>query len=192
MRKIDEAKRDSITKAVFQITYDEGITNLSISKIARKVGVSKATMYVYYDDKTDMLSKIFLDVKRLMDEGLDEKLAGNISFKRRVKLALEHFADNFVKYPYEANFMRAILANPALVHEGVIEQSQQMIKPLYDLFTEGVENNYWVTDDMEILVSIMFAPIQQITESYFQQGKVVSQEKLVELIDILINNDVVE
>lgn len=193
MRKIDESKKQAITKAVFQITYDEGITNLSIAKIARKVGVSKATMYVYYTDKTDMLSKIFLEVKQLMDAGLNELISDHtVSFKQRAHNALSHFADSFVKYPYEANFMRAILANPGLVNEGVIEQSQKMVQTLYDLFTEGVEKNYWITDDIEILVAIIFSPIQDFTENYFRQGQQVPQAKLTALINILISNNVVE
>lgn len=192
MRKIDETKRDAIVKAVFQITFDESITNLSIAKIAKKVGVSKATMYVYYDDKTDMLSKIFLNVKQLMDDGLDKKLSVDATFKQRVRLAVEHFANKFIEYPYEANFMWSILANPKLVNDGVVEKSQQMVKSLYDLFAEGVENDYWITNDMEILVSIMFSPIKQITETYFRKEQSVPQDKMKELIDILIKTDVVE
>lgn len=192
MRKIDEAKRAAITKAVFQITYDEGITNLSIAKIARQVGVSKATMYVYYDDKTDMLSKIFLEVKTLIDEGLTQKLQADVSFKQRVRKTLEHFAGRFIEYPYETNFMRAIMANPDLVDPQVIEQSQKMIKPLYDLFDEGVRHKYWITDDIEILVAIIFSPIEQLTETYFQKNQPVPQSKLTELIEILISTNVVD
>lgn len=191
MRKIDETKRAAITKAVFQITYDEGITNLSIAKIARKVGVSKATMYVYYADKTDMLSKIFLEVKGLMDEGLDQLLAKDLPFDQRVKSALIHFADKFVAYPYEANFMRAITDNPSLVKAGVIEQSMLMVQSLMDLFDEGVTNGYWVTDDLEILVALIFSPIQDLTETYFKKGQSVPKQKLTQMIDILISSNVV-
>jgi len=192
MRKIDEAKKQAITKAVFQITYDEGITNLSIAKIARQVGVSKATMYVYYADKTDMLSKIFLEVKQLMDSGLDEKLNNSLPFKQRVYNAVSHFAEAFVKYPYEANFMHTILDNPALVNDGVIEQSQKMVQSLYDLFNEGVENGYWITNDMEILIAILFSPVVEFIESNFKMGQSVPKDRLTELIDILIRTNVVE
>lgn len=192
MRKIDETKKTAITKAVFQITYDEGITNLSIAKIARKVGVSKATMYVYYEDKTDMLSKIFLEVKSLMDEGLDQLLMMKLPFAQRVKSALVHFADKFVEYPYEANFMRAIMDNPSLVMPGVIEQSMLMVQPLMDLFNEGVKDDHWVTDDLEILISLLFSPIENLTETYFKKGQTVPKQKLTQMIDILISNNVVE
>ncbi|MFC6175612.1 TetR/AcrR family transcriptional regulator [Companilactobacillus huachuanensis] len=192
MRKIDEAKKQAITKAVFQITYDEGITNLSIAKIARQVGISKATMYVYYVDKTDMLSKIFLEVKQLMDTGLDEKMKSSLPFNQRAYNAVSHFAEGFVEYPYEANFMRAIMSNPALVNDGVIEQSQKLVQSLYDLFAEGVENGHWITNDMEILTAIIFSPVVEFTENYFRMGQPVPKDKLTELIDILISTNVVE
>ena len=133
-----------------------------------------------------------MNVKQLMDDGLDKKLSVDATFKQRVRLAVEHFANKFIEYPYEANFMWAILANPKLVNDGVVEKSQQMVKSLYDLFAEGVENDYWITNDMEILVSIMFSPIKQITETYFRKEQSVPQDKMKELIDILIKTDVVE
>jgi AcrR family transcriptional regulator len=192
MRKINEAKRQSIVQAVYQITYDEGITNLSIAKIAKKVGVSKATMYVYYDDKTDMLGKIFLEVKRLMDDGLLEAIPSDLSFKQRVKNVLTHFANKFIEYPYEANFMRAIQANPDLVDKNVIEQSEKMAKPIDDLLHEGIENHYWISDDPLILTSLAFAPIVQLVENLFKSGQSIPKEKITEMIDIMGDLYVVE
>lgn len=192
MRKINEAKRQAIIEAVYHITYNEGITNLSIAKIAKQVGVSKATMYVYYDNKTDMLGKIFLNVKELMDEGLDSLLSPEFSFEQRVKNVLTHFADKFVKYPYQANFMRAIQANPDLVDPAVIKQSEKMAGSLNLLLDEGKKNHRWVTDDTLILISIVFAPIANYIEKFFKMGQSVPEDKLAELVDILVKSNVVE
>jgi len=74
----------------------------------------------------------------------------------------------------------------------VIEQSQKMVQSLYDLFNEGVENGYWITNDMEILIAILFSPVVEFIESYFKRGQSVPKEKLTELIDILIRTNVVE
>ncbi|EUJ29992.1 TetR/AcrR family transcriptional regulator [Listeria grayi] len=65
MRIKDEAKVTAISQAVFQITKQEGLNNASISKIAKLAGVSPATVYIYYQDKSDMLSKIYLTSKRI-------------------------------------------------------------------------------------------------------------------------------
>ncbi|WP_094092917.1 TetR/AcrR family transcriptional regulator [Paenibacillus physcomitrellae] len=38
-----------------------GFAETSISKIAKKAGVSAATIYIYYENKEDMLSKIYFE-----------------------------------------------------------------------------------------------------------------------------------
>ena len=70
MRKIDEGKKERVKQAVFEITRDEGIAALSFGKIAKCAHVSSGTPYVYYKDKTEMLGKIYLEVKELIDKGL--------------------------------------------------------------------------------------------------------------------------
>lgn len=192
MRKIDETKREQIIKSVFKITYEDGIANLSIGKIGKAVGVSKATIYIYFDNKTDMLGKIYLDVKDLMDDGLVKLLDKNISYRDRVGNVLKHFAQKFIDHPLEANFMRSIQNNPTLVDKEVIEESEKMAEPLYNLVCEGINNHYLITDDTEILVSLLFAPIVNYIEFYIRKEQLVPKEKLEELIKILVDECVVE
>ena len=62
MRKIDVEKRNKVTQAVLQITMEDGLAGLSFDKLAKRAGVSSGTPYVYYRDKTDMLSCIYAQV----------------------------------------------------------------------------------------------------------------------------------
>ncbi|MFD1418632.1 TetR/AcrR family transcriptional regulator [Companilactobacillus keshanensis] len=188
MRKIDEAKRKLVIQAVFEITYDEGITNLSIGKIAKRAGVSKATIYVYFENKTDMLGKIYLEVKRLTDEGLSAKIDSSLPYKKRVRNGVEHFANRFISYPLQANFMRAVQANPSEVEPEILKSSEKLAQPIMDLFNEGVEKGYWITNDQRIVISILFSPIAQLIEYYFKKGQSVPEKQLTEMLDILVNS----
>ena len=62
MRTIDAAKREKVTQTVLQITMEEGLAALSFDKLAKRAGISTGTPYVYYKDKTDMLSCIYRQV----------------------------------------------------------------------------------------------------------------------------------
>ncbi|WP_125588973.1 TetR/AcrR family transcriptional regulator [Companilactobacillus jidongensis] len=192
MRKIDETKRKLVVQAVFEVTYEEGITNLSIGKIAKKAGVSKATIYVYFENKTDMLGKIYLEVKRRTDEGLSEKLRDSDSYKVKVRNVLEHFARHFVAHPLESNFMRSVQSNCNLVDPEVLETSEKMAQPVTDLFEEGVKSNQWVTNNPIILFAILLSPLVQIIEYYFRKGQSVPDNELTELLDILVKNSLVD
>lgn len=59
MRKRDEDKQQRIKNAIVCVTLREGINGASIAKIAQEAEVSPATIYVYYQNKDEMLRKVF-------------------------------------------------------------------------------------------------------------------------------------
>lgn len=192
MRKIDETKRKLVVQAVFDVTCEEGITNLSIGKIAKRAGVSKATVYVYFDNKTDMLGKIYLGIKRRMDDGLFEQINTSDPYQKRLRMTLEHFANFFILYPIESDFMRSIQANPNLVDPEILKASETMAKPVRDLFNEGIEKHLWVSNDPVILFAILLSPLIQIIEYYYNQNQPVPKNTLTELLNILVKNSLVD
>lgn len=74
MRTIDTAKRDKVVQTVLQITMEEGLAALSFDKLAKRAGISSGTPYVYYKDKTDMLSCIYTQVWQGLQEGLQQAI----------------------------------------------------------------------------------------------------------------------
>lgn len=74
MRTIDTAKRDKVIQTVLQITMEEGLAALSFDKLAKRAGISSGTPYVYYKDKTDMLSCIYAQVWQGLQEGLQQAI----------------------------------------------------------------------------------------------------------------------
>ena len=59
MRLKDEDKQRRIKEATVSLILREGIDGTSVSKIAKEAGVSAATIYVYYDNKEEMLAEVF-------------------------------------------------------------------------------------------------------------------------------------
>ena len=61
MRKKDDEKERSIKDAVIKLILQEGFHGASISKIAKLAGVSPATVYIYFDNKENMLQDIYTE-----------------------------------------------------------------------------------------------------------------------------------
>ena len=61
-------------QTVLQITMEEGLAALSFDKLAKRAGISTGTPYVYYKDKTDMLSCIYAQVWLGLQEGLQQAI----------------------------------------------------------------------------------------------------------------------
>jgi len=57
MRLKDEDKISRIYRAAIQVINKDGFQGSSMSKIANEADVSAATIYLYFENKDDMLKK---------------------------------------------------------------------------------------------------------------------------------------
>ncbi len=64
MRVKDESKQHRIKEAMVSLILREGIDGTSVAKIAKEAGVSAATIYVYYENKEQMLAEVFSEYAR--------------------------------------------------------------------------------------------------------------------------------
>ena len=63
MRIKDDEKRKALFEATVKVVNDIGFASSSVSKIAREANVSPATLYVYYENKEDLLVSTYIDIK---------------------------------------------------------------------------------------------------------------------------------
>lgn len=68
MRYRDVNKVEAIFGATIQLINEIGFSDTSISKIAKRASVSAATIYIYHENKEDLLYKTYLKIKGKMSE----------------------------------------------------------------------------------------------------------------------------
>ena len=66
MRVKDEDKVKRIYRAAMQVINREGFQGSSMTRIATEANVSAATIYLYFENKDDMLKKLFIELKTNM------------------------------------------------------------------------------------------------------------------------------
>ena len=59
--EIREERKAQIKKVALEIIYEEGFESTSISKIAKRAGISKGLLYNYYESKEEMIREIIID-----------------------------------------------------------------------------------------------------------------------------------
>ena len=74
MRTRDQAKYDAIIDATIEVTNELGFDGISISKIAKKAKVSPATIYIYFENKEDLFTKLYIDIRSKMSQGALQEL----------------------------------------------------------------------------------------------------------------------
>lgn len=70
--------KDDIRLQALDILSFDGIETLTMSELAKRVGLTKASLYHYYKSKDEILEDIFLKGhKKLMQHGFYQKLSGD-------------------------------------------------------------------------------------------------------------------
>ncbi|MCI1136590.1 TetR/AcrR family transcriptional regulator [Enterococcus gallinarum] len=58
---------------------------MTTAKIAKNAGVSPATIYLYYQDKTDLLSRLYEEVKTNLHDGLEKVINKDSSLDEQIQ-----------------------------------------------------------------------------------------------------------
>lgn len=134
MRKTDINKLNAIKNSVLDLSQSVGLSNMTTAKIAKNAGVSPATMYLHYRDKTDLLSRLYEEVKINLHNGLAEAIDQNQSLETQIKQSITFTIEQYRKFPKQAYFMSTLWSNQELLDEHAVEFGNTMEGPLADLF----------------------------------------------------------
>lgn len=91
MKTIRETKRDAVREAILsagrEIIESEGFSNLSIRKIATRIGYSPAAIYSYYPGKNDLLNALISTKYAEMIKTIDSAKGANPlkTFEAKIK-----------------------------------------------------------------------------------------------------------
>lgn len=160
MKSKDKNKLQMIRSAVFNLTSTNDLVNLSISKIAAAAGISKSTVYVYFKDKEELLSRTYMYVKDLMDEGIAETEAANSDLEARIGAFIRHFVHRYQRYPEEAKFMEAIQSNPSMVSEEAHQYAETTAAPVFRTFEEIIKNPSFVKAPAYVYAAFFSLPMK--------------------------------
>ncbi|MDX1365805.1 MAG: TetR/AcrR family transcriptional regulator, partial [Arenibacter latericius] len=58
-------KRNALMEATISLVNNNGFHAAPMSKIAKMANVSPATIYLYFENKQDLVNKVYLEVKSL-------------------------------------------------------------------------------------------------------------------------------
>ena len=180
MRYKDDDKKESIIKAAIQLINEAGLAETSMSKIAKKAGISPGTIYTYFDNKDDMLKKLFLASKKEMQQkvsrGINISLPTEYEFKMMLKNYINFFTNNRDYFLFLEQYM-----NSPLILKLCEEEIQMISMPLHEFFENGKKRDVFKQIDIDLMFIYVFSPLVQIAKKYFN-GEFEFTEQNVEKI----------
>ena|SRR2546422_5666890 len=151
-----------------------------MSKIAKAADVSPATIYIYFENKEDMLNKTYTHVKREMAAALVQGLKPELSVEGAFKVIWTNFhkyaVRNSVKFSFTEQF-----ANSPLVDRVRKEEGMSYFQSLFEWFERGKRDKVFKDLPVEIFSAFAFEPLIGLVKQHFC-GDVVLDNKLLKTV----------
>lgn len=129
-------KRNALVKATIELVNNNGFHATPMSKIAKMANVSPATIYLYFENKQDLVNQTYIEVKEEYTEYAFETYSNNMSVKDGFELIWKRIADFKLKECEKAMFL-AQCDNTPMIDEKSRNEGIKHLQPLLDLWVRG-------------------------------------------------------
>ena len=131
-----EIKRYALVKATITLVNNNGFHATPMSKIAKMANVSPATIYLYFENKQDLVNKVYIDVKAAFTAYAFETYQDNMPVAQGFEIIWKRISDFKLNEGEEALFL-AQCDNTPVIDEDSRQVGIKHLQPLLDLWERG-------------------------------------------------------
>ena len=163
-------KRDAIIKATLALVNSNGFHATPMSKLAKLAGVSPGTIYLYFENKQDLVNKVYLEVKEKFTKYSFVNYQPELEVEENFKDMWYRIAAYKLKEIDEALFL-AQCDNTPIVDENIRQEGIVHLTPLIEVMHKG-KNEGIIKDISDYLLyaytitPISFLIVMQNREAY--------------------------
>lgn len=182
MRRKDRDKLEIIKNTVIRLTREYGFHGISMAKIAREAGISPATIYIYYDNKSSMIHEIYHELRTDMHSFVNRKVKAQMSAKEILKITFKSYYDYIINREDEFYFIKQFSSCPCLYDEMRAQRYNIEMEETLNRFKDEKK----IKDiDNRILYSMLKAPIERTVEFSHISGFLFPEESIDEMFKLI-------
>ncbi len=133
-------KRNALIKATLDLVNNHGFHATPMSKIAKMANVSPATIYLYFENKQDLVNKTYIEVKAIYTQYAFATYDSNATVEVGFEIIWKRIADFKLKECENALFL-AQCDNTPMIDEPSRQEGIKHLQPLLDLWERGKKEN---------------------------------------------------
>lgn len=131
-------KRKSLLNATLSLVNNNGFHAAPMSKIAKVAGVSPATIYIYFENKQDLINQLYLEIKSTFWNYAFKDDTKDFPVKKAFEIIWFNIADFRMQHVEEAMFLSQC-ENTPIVDEHIREEGLIHLQPMVELWDKGKE-----------------------------------------------------
>ncbi len=155
MRKKDDRKAKAISNATQKIVCEQGLDRASMANIAKEANISPATIYLYFKDKSDLLTTVFLTEKQAILKATTAALSPEQSFWDNFAAAYKAAFEYMWKHPISLRFTEILETTPYNPPQELSEKFGEY----WEFFKSGIERGIIEDISPDSIMIMVQAPL---------------------------------
>lgn len=193
MRPKNLAKEEAIRSIALQIISEEGLENLSMQKLAKAANISPRTIYIKYENKEDLLIKLFIEevlgkYEKAILENFDPKVAFADGMKRLWLNTFHYLRNNKPAFSLIRYGKSSPLLNKAFQEKNI--QQGAFFAPIHIFLRTNVQAGLIADLPHDVHRALLFSPIQDLVAEYFDHLdrpiQIITEEVILASCEIVI------
>lgn len=131
-------KRNALINATIELVNNNGFHATPMSKIAKMACVSPATIYLYFENKQDLVNKTYIEVKSKYTEYAFATYDESMTVEKGFEVIWKRIAEFKMKECANSMFL-AQCDNTPMIDEASRQEGIKHLQPLLDLWRRGIK-----------------------------------------------------
>jgi TetR/AcrR family transcriptional repressor of multidrug resistance operon len=193
MRPKNLAKEEAIRSIALQIISDEGLENLSMQKLAKAANISPRTIYIKYENKEDLLIKLFIEkvlgtYEKAVLENFDPEMDFAEGMKRLWLNTFHYLKNNKPSFSLIQYGKSSPLLNKAFQEKNI--KQGEFFAPIHSFLKTNVKAGLIPDLPHDVHRALLFSPIQDLVAEYFDHldrpEQIITEEVILTCCEIVI------
>lgn len=166
MKNKSENKMELIYQTTIELLNEIGLSDISMSKIAKRASISSSSIYFYFESKEDLLIKLYFNLKDQMHQMMFRGVnTADMSVKDGFEKILRNYSNYIVNNKANFLLMEQFLESP-FIRKNCKDHNGGVFKPMYALFERGIKEGLFKDLETNLLVTYSCLPFVQMGKEY--------------------------
>ena len=193
MRPKNLEKEQAIRTIALQIIAEEGLENLTMQKLAKAANISPRTIYIKYENKEDLLVKLFIEeVLQGYESATLENFSPGMEFAEGVKKiwsnTFQYLKNNRHAFSLIQYGKSSPLLNKAFQQKNI--RQGDFFSPFHQFLQRHVAENTIKNFPLEVHRALLFSPLLDLASEYFdyleRPVQIITEDILKESCEVVI------
>lgn len=182
MRPRSEEKYHAILQATLRLVNTLGFHGISMSKIAKEASVSPATIYIYFENKEDLINQLYMQMKEVVARDMMKGVHAGMDTRHAFGLVWRNYYNSMLRYSGEFKFLEQFSNSPYITKVSR-EEGMRQFGPFIRFFQQGMAKGDLQTLTMNVIFAFFIAPIASLAKGVLATGHSLEESVLETVIE---------